>query len=139
MINFHNLQCIPSDTITYNLRPRPIYLPTTPKHERGLSQAHENMHDYNAIWKKRQHTLYSFPKHKSSLRFWVKVCFITTHLKFLPRLANFALFITEHRHLPELIITTLMHALFTTPFLTPLTLFTLHHAHTTIANCSKGG
>jgi hypothetical protein len=88
---------------------------------------------------RRGNALHSSPKHKSRLRFWGKVCFITTHSKFLPRLANVAFFITEHRHLPELIITTLMHALFIPPFLTPLTLFTPHHAHTAIANCSKGG
>jgi len=42
------------------LQPSPIYLLAMPKHGWNLWHACENLHDYNAIWKKRQHvTLFS--------------------------------------------------------------------------------
>jgi hypothetical protein len=114
----------------YNLRPRPIYLPTTPKHERVLWQAHENM---QCNLEEEATPLHSFPKHKSRLRSWGKVYFITNTLKVLPRLANFAFFITEHRHLPKLIITNPNACPVHTTL--PHTTYTVHSAPCSHSNC----
>jgi hypothetical protein len=80
MVNFHYLQCILGNNLTYNAKSWCICLMNTPKHWRCQWQICENMCNNNGIWKKRQQSIF-FSNFR--LRFWVYVDLLDSDWKFV--------------------------------------------------------